>query len=153
MKTGALDAGFGRLLRKLKGKEKWMIPILMTFFAIGGTTYGMQEETIAFYPLLIPLILAAGYNTLTVVLVIVLGSGVGVLGSTVNPFSTGIASGFADVSIGDGIVPRLAILVLSLLAAIWFVMRYAAKVKSGEIKESHDDAKSIDTSASKLAHG
>ena len=152
MKTGALDAGFGRLLRKLKGKEKWMIPILMTFFAIGGTTYGMQEETIAFYPLLIPLILAAGYNTLTVVLVIVLGSGVGVLGSTVNPFSTGIASGFADVSIGDGIVPRLAILVLSLLAAIWFVMRYAAKVKSGEIKESHDDAKSIDTSASKLAH-
>ncbi|HEX9153397.1 MAG TPA: hypothetical protein VF809_01115 [Candidatus Saccharimonadales bacterium] len=141
MKTGALDAGFGRLIRRLKGKEKWMIPILMTFFAIGGTTYGMQEETIAFYPLLIPLILAAGYNALTVVLVIVLGSGVGVLGSTVNPFSTGIASGFADVSIGDGIIPRLIILALSLLAAIWFVMRYAAKVKSGRIKESHSDIK------------
>ena len=51
MKTGALDASLGALLRKLKGKEKWLIPILMTFFAIGGTTYGMQEETVAFYAL------------------------------------------------------------------------------------------------------
>lgn len=153
MKTKALDAGFGRLIRKLKGKEKWMIPILMTFFAIGGTTYGMQEETIAFYPLLIPLILAAGYNALTVVMVIVLGSGVGVLGSTVNPFSTGIASGFAETSIGDGIIPRLIILVLSLLASIWFVMRYAAKVKSGQIKESHSDSKIIPGAGGGVSHG
>lgn len=151
MKTGALDAGFGRLIRKLKGKEKWMIPILMTFFAVGGTTYGMQEETIAFYPLLIPLILAAGYNALTAVFVIVLGAGVGVLGSTVNPFSTGIASGFANTSIGDGIIPRLIILALSLLAAIWFTMRYAAKVKAGKIQESHSDIKTV-ASVSKASH-
>ena len=138
MKTGALEAGFGRILKALKGKEKLIIPILMVFFAAGGTTYGMQEETIAFYAIVVPLMLAAGYNAMTAVMVIVLGAGVGVLGSTVNPFATGIASGFAGVSIGDGIIWRLLILALSLVAAIWFVMRYAAKVKSGAIVEKDE---------------
>ena len=55
MKTGALDATLGALLRKMKGKEKWLIPILMVFFSIGGTTYGMQEETVAFYALVVPI--------------------------------------------------------------------------------------------------
>lgn len=142
MKTGALDALFGSIIKKLKGKEILIIPILMTFFAIGGTTYGMQEETVAFYALVIPLVLAAGYNGLTAAMIIILGAGVGVLGSTINPFSTGIASGFANVSIGDGIIPRLVILVLSLVAAIWFTMRYAAKVKAGKYKQdSRRDAR------------
>ena len=60
MKTGALDATLGALLRKMKGKEKWLIPILMVFFSIGGTTYGMQEETVAFYALVVPIMMAAG---------------------------------------------------------------------------------------------
>lgn len=132
MKTGALDALFGKIIKSLKGREKWMIPILMIFFAVGGTTYGMQEETVAFYALVIPIILAAGYNGLTAAMVIILGAGVGVLGSTINPFATGIASGFAGVSLGDGIIERLVILVLALIAAIWFTMHYAAKVKAGE---------------------
>lgn len=142
MKTGALDAGFGLIIKKLRGKEKFLIPILMIFFAIGGTTYGMQEETIAFYALVIPIILAAGYNTLVAVMVIVLGAGTGVLGSTVNPFSTGIASGFANVSIGDGIIERLIILALGLTASIWYVMRYAARVKSE--KPGHKEGKTTD---------
>ncbi|MFZ1242730.1 MAG: hypothetical protein WAQ22_01140 [Candidatus Saccharimonas sp.] len=142
MKTGALDALFGSLIKRLKGREIWIIPILMTFFALGGTTYGMQEETVAFYALVIPLVLAAGYNGLTAAMIIILGAGVGVLGSTVNPFSTGIASGFADVSIGDGIIPRLIILGLCLVAAIWFTMRYAAKVKAGKYQQdSQRDAR------------
>ena len=85
------DATLGALLKKMQGKEKWLIPILMTFFAIGGTTYGMQEEAVAFYALIVPIMLAAGYNAMTAVMVIVLGGGVGVLGSTINPFSIGIA--------------------------------------------------------------
>ena len=135
MKTGALDAFLGRVVQKMKGREFLLIPVLMSLFAIGGTTYGMQEETIAFYALVVPVMLAAGYNGMVAALVIILGAGVGVLGSTINPFSTGIASGFADISIGDGVIERLIILVLSLAAAIWFVMRYAAKVKKGLYRE------------------
>lgn len=142
MKSGALNALLGNVVKKLKGREQWIIPVLMTLFAVGGTTYGMQEETVAFYALVVPLMLAAGFNGMTAAMTIILGAGVGVLGSTINPFSTGIASGFADISIGDGQVERLAILVLTLIAAIWTTMRYAAKVKAGQHKEdSVGDAK------------
>ena len=134
MKTGAIDAGIAEVTNRLKGKEKMMIPVLMILFGIGVTSYGMAEETIAFYPLLIPVFVAAGYDTITAVAVILLGAGVGVLGSTVNPFATGIASGFAGVSLGQGIVLRLLILVVGMAAAIFYVMRYAEKVRKDPTK-------------------
>lgn len=83
----------------------------------------------AFYPLLIPVFLAAGYDAVVGISVILLGAGAGVIASTVNPFATGIAAGFAGVSLGDGILLRLLELVAFEAAAIWFVMAYAAKVK------------------------
>lgn len=135
MKTGALDAALGSLLKKMKGKEKWLIPILMIFFAIGGTTYGMQEEAVAFYALVVPIMLAAGYNAMTAAMIIILGGGVGVMASTINPFSTGIAAKSAGVELGKILGVQALIMVLSLAAAIFFVMRYAAKVKAGEYKE------------------
>lgn len=129
MKTGAIQAGIGGLVAKLQGREKWMIPILMTVFAIGGTTYGMAEESLAFYALVITVMIAAGYDALTGAAIVLLGCGIGTLGSTINPFATGIASGFADVPISDGIVGRLVILIVGLALGIFFVMRYAAKVQ------------------------
>ena len=130
MKTGAVDAGVGRIIQRLGGKEKWLIPILMIAFGLGGTTYGMWEETMAFYPLLIPVFTAAGYDPLVGISVVLLGSGAGVLASTVNPFATGIASGFAGVSLGDGLVVRIIMLVVFDAAAIWYVMAYAARVRN-----------------------
>jgi uncharacterized ion transporter superfamily protein YfcC len=129
MRTGAIQAGIGRLVAHLRGRERWMIPILMCVFALGGTTYGMAEESLAFYPLVIAVMVAAGYDTLTGAAVLLLGCGAGVLGSTINPFATGIASGFADVSITAGLLLRLVILVVSLAVSILFVMRYADRVK------------------------
>ena len=67
--TGAIDAGIARAMVRLKGRENWMIPILMALFALGGTTYGMAEETLAFYVLLIPVMIAAKYDALTAVAV------------------------------------------------------------------------------------
>lgn len=129
MKTGAIDAGVSNVIAGLGGKEKWLIPILMLLFGLGGTTYGMWEETMAFYPLLIPVFLAAGYDAVVGISVILLGAGAGIIASTVNPFATGIASGFAGVSLGEGIVLRLLMWVVFEGAAIWFVMGYAARVK------------------------
>ena len=135
MKTGALDSAIGGLLKKMKGQEKWLIPILMVLFAIGGTTYGMQEETVAFYALIVPIMLAAGYNAMTAVMVIVLGAGSGVLASTVNPFSTIIATNAAGAKLSEILLPQAIILVLSLIASIIFTMRYAAKVRAGKYAE------------------
>jgi uncharacterized ion transporter superfamily protein YfcC len=130
MKTGAIQAGIGRLVSRLRGRERLLIPILMTVFALGGTTYGMAEESLAFYALVITVMIAAGYDALTGAAIVLLGCGIGTLGSTINPFATGIASGFADISISDGLIGRLVILIVGLGIGIFFVMRYAARVKA-----------------------
>lgn len=127
--TGAIDSGIAHAMRSLKGHEIWMIPIMMALFAAGGTVYGMAEETLAFYALIIPVMIAAGYDALTGVAIIMLGAGVGTLGSTINPFATVIASDAADIAFTEGMLSRFIILGLSWLAAVVFVMRYAAKVR------------------------
>jgi uncharacterized ion transporter superfamily protein YfcC len=134
MKTGAIEAGIGHLVQRMKGREKWMIPALMGVFALGGTTYGMAEESLAFYALVITVMIAAGYDALTGAAIVLLGCGIGVLGSTVNPFATGIASGIAGISISDGIVGRIVILLVGLVIGIFFVMRYAERVKKDPSK-------------------
>ena len=130
MKTGAIEGGIARIVLRLRGRESLMIPILMIVFAIGGTTFGMAEESLAFYALIITVMIAAGYDSLVAASMILLGCGIGVLGSTINPFATGIASGFAGVSIEEGIVGRLVILIVGTAIGIVFVMRYAARVKA-----------------------
>jgi uncharacterized ion transporter superfamily protein YfcC len=141
MKTGAINAGIAWVVSKLKGKEKWMFPILMTIFAIGGTTYGMAEETLAFYALIITVMLAAGYDGLAAGALILLGAGIGVLGSTINPFATGIASGFAGTNISEGLIGRVVILVIGTIIGIFFVMRYAERVKKDPTKSLIYDQK------------
>lgn len=129
MKTGAIDAGVSNVISRLQGRENLLITILMLFFGLGGTTYGMWEETMAFFPLLLPIFLAAGYDAVVGVAVILLGAGAGVIASTVNPFATGIAAGFAGVSLGEGLLWRLIQFVIFEGAAIWYVSAYAARIK------------------------
>ncbi len=128
-RTGAIDAGIGWLLNALRGREIWMIPILMTAFAAGGTSYGMAEESLAFYAIVLPVFIRAGYNSLTGVAVIMLGAGIGTLGSTFNAFATVIASNAAGVPFTSGLLLRVFILLVCLAAGILYVMRYAARVK------------------------
>ncbi|CAM3487778.1 YfcC family protein [Parendozoicomonas haliclonae] len=128
--TGAIDSGINAAVKKMEGKELMMIPILMFFFAAGGTVYGMAEETIPFYMLVIPIIIASGYDAVTGVAIVLLGSGIGVLGSTINPFATVIASDASGIPFTDGLMMRVGILVVSFVVAVGYVMRYAQKVKA-----------------------
>ena len=107
MRTGAIETGIGSLVQRMRGREKWLIPVLMGVFALGGTSYGMAEESLAFYALVITVMIAAGYDALVGAAILLLGCGIGVLGSTVNPFATGIASGIAGIPISEGIIGRL----------------------------------------------
>jgi uncharacterized ion transporter superfamily protein YfcC len=141
MKTGAIQAGIGRLVQKLAGRERLLIPALMVVFALGGTSYGMAEESLAFYALVITVLIAAGYDALTGAAVVLLGCGIGTLGSTINPFATGIASGFAGVSISDGLAARLVILVVGVAVGIFFVLRYADRVRADPSKSVVYDLK------------
>lgn len=132
--TGALDVGIATIVRKNKGKEKILIPILMFLFALGGTTYGMGEETMAFYPLIVPVMLAVGFDTITGVAIILVGSQIGCIASTVNPFATGVASDAAGISLAEGIGLRVIFFVVMTVIAIWYVYNYASKVEKDPTK-------------------
>lgn len=132
--TGALDVGIASIVKKYKGREKMLIVVLMPLFALGGSTYGMGEETMAFYPLLVPVMMAVGFDSLTAVAIILLGSQIGCLASTLNPFATGIASATAGVGTGDGIVLRLIFFVVMTALGTYFVYRYADKIQKDPTK-------------------
>jgi uncharacterized ion transporter superfamily protein YfcC len=101
----------------------------------------MAEESLAFYALVITVMIAAGYDAFTGAAVVLLGCGIGVIGSTINPFATGIASGFADVPISEGLIGRLIMLIVGLAIGIFFVMRYADRVKQDPSKSLVFDMK------------
>ncbi|MBQ8472886.1 MAG: YfcC family protein [Bacilli bacterium] len=132
-KTGALETGIKVLVKKLKGNELILIPILMFIFSIGGTTYGMLEETVGFYVLLAVTMVAAGMDTLVGSAIVLLGAGSGVLGSTINPFAVGaaISSLPEGITANQGYVIFIGVLLwlTTLLISIFFVMNYAKKVK------------------------
>lgn len=133
--TGALDNGIAVLVQKLKGNEIMLIPVLMLIFSLGGTTYGMCEETVPFYALLAATMMAAGFDPMVGAAIVLLGAGCGCLGSTVNPFAVGAA---VDALTGVGIEVNQSI-IIGLGAVLWivttamsifFVMSYAKKVKA-----------------------
>ena len=133
--TGALDNGIAVLVKRLHGKELMLIPILMFLFSLGGTVYGMCEETVPLYALLAATMMAAGFDPLVGAAIVLLGAGCGCLGSTVNPFAVGAANDSLrsvgievdqTVIIGLGAILWIVTTVLSML----FVYRYAKKVKA-----------------------
>ncbi|MAM13900.1 MAG: C4-dicarboxylate ABC transporter [Rhizobiaceae bacterium] len=128
--TGAIDKGIRTAMFDMKGHQIWIIPIMMGLFALGGTTYGMAEETLAFYAILIPVMIAAGYDAVTGVAIILIGAGIGVLGSTINPFATVIASNAASIPFTDGLILRLVLLLGGLVICAAYVMRYAHRVRT-----------------------
>ena len=130
MRTGAIAAGIARVGKRFGGRGVPLIIVLMALFSLGGTTEGMAEETLAFYALVVPLMLALGYDRMVAAAVILVGAGIGTMGSTINPFATGVASGSADIGIGEGIALRLVMYVVLTTVAIAYVVRYARKVKA-----------------------
>lgn len=133
--TGALDNGIAVLVKKLQGREIMLVPVLMLIFSLGGTTYGMCEETVPFYALLAATMMAAGFDPLVGAATVLLGAGCGCLGSTVNPFAVGAA---VDALTGVGIEVNQTIIIglglvlwaVTTLISIAFVMNYAKQVKA-----------------------
>lgn len=127
--TRSLETAVGALAQRMRSKGWLLITLVMVLFSLLGSTMGFSVETFGFYALLIPLMTALGYDRMVAASMIILGALVGSMASTVNPFSIGVASGEAGVSIGDGIVLRVVLwIVLTAIAVVW-VLRYAARVR------------------------
>lgn len=140
--TGAFDAGIAWLANKLQGKEYILIILVTCLIALGGTTFGLEEEIIAFYPILIPIFLAAKYDAMVALASIYIGSCIGTLASTINPFSVIIASNAAGINWTSGIDGRVITLILGLIICIIYITRYAQRVKKDPTKSIIYDQKS-----------
>lgn len=131
---GAFNAAIAALSKVTKGKEYILIILITIIIAAGGTTFGLAEETIALYPILVPVFLAAGYDVMVCIAAIYMGSSIGTMFPTINPFSVGNASNAAGISLADGMGIRGVALVLGTLITLIYILRYAKKVKEDPTK-------------------
>ena len=132
--TGALVSGLSALSYKMKGRESWLIVILTFLFSFGGASFGMAEEALAFYPVIVPLFIAAGYDVILPVAVLFGGTQLGTLSSFTNPFATIIASNAAGINWTDGLIERVAIFAISTLLTIGYFVWYAKRIKKDPLK-------------------
>lgn len=128
-KTGAITGGMSRVVKKFKDKDILIIPIMMTLFALGGSTFGMAEETLPFFAVLMPIVMAMGFDSMTAFMMVFVGARIGYIASTVNPFSVLISQGIIGIQGNPQLWLRvIALVVLTVVAIAWVVM-YARKVK------------------------
>jgi uncharacterized ion transporter superfamily protein YfcC len=127
--TGAIEAGLRKAVEKLRHRAFLIIPVGMILFSLGGTLYGMCEETLPFFMIIIPLALALGYDSLTGFMIVYLGATVGVAASTINPFMVGIAQALCELPPGSGFEFRIVQYIIFISVAIAYVMLYAYRVK------------------------
>lgn len=132
--TGALDAGIAQVIVKLKGKDKIVIPVVMFLFSIMGFSFGAAEEVIPFVPITIALSRGFGYDDIVGVAMVSTGACTGFAGGMLNPFTVGIAHGIAQLPLYSGLAFRTVGFISFYIIAVWYVMRYAAKVKADPTK-------------------
>ena len=128
-KTGAIGAAIQWLSKKLKNNGILIIPILMSVFALIDCFIGMCELTMVYVPIILPLMLALGFDSMTAVATALCGSAIGFTSALANPFTTIVGQKIAGLPLMSGWGFRLISLVVIGVVGIAYVMRYAAKVK------------------------
>jgi uncharacterized ion transporter superfamily protein YfcC len=132
--SGAMEQGLRALSHRMQGRESWLIIILTFLFSLGGATFGMAEEGLAFYVILTPIFIAAGYDLIVPVAVIFGGTQLGTLASFSNPFSAVVASNAAGINWKDGMNERIAMFVITGIIMVWYIVHYANTVKKDPTK-------------------
>ncbi len=127
--TGAIEAGIGEITRKMQGKERAIIPVIVIVFSLGGAVFGMAEETLPFIPIMVTLAIALGFDSLTGIGMVLAGAGAGFAGAFMNPFTIGVAQGIAELPLFSGMGFRFIGYVVMVSLVIAFLYRYAGKVK------------------------
>ncbi len=128
-KTQAIDFGILKIVEKFKGKEILVLPILMFMFSLGGATFGMSEESVAFIAILLPLVLALGYDSIVAMCVTYLACNLGFSSAMLNPFTVGIGQSIAEIPLYSGVEYRTITWFITTLVGCIFVMIYAMKIK------------------------
>lgn len=143
--TGAFESGLMALTKKTKGREFVLVFAMSLFMVVGGTLCGLEEEAVAFYPIMCPIFIAMGYDSIIAVGAIFLAGSMGTTMSTINPFSVVIASNAAGIQFTEGLGWRVAGCIVGAVVVIGYLYWYSKKVKANpkfsytyEDKESYE---------------
>ena len=153
-KTGAITSGMGRVVRRFKNKDILIIPIAMVLFALGGTSFGMVEETLPFFAIFMPIMMAMGFDSMTAFMVVFVGARTGYIASTINPFNVLIAQGILGIQGNPQLWLRMIAWVVLTAVAITWVVLYARRVKKNpesSITFEDDIAKKVEFAADESA--
>ncbi len=153
-KTGAITSGMGRVVRRFKNKVILIIPIAMVLFALGGTSFGMAEETLPFFAIFMPIMMAMGFDSMTAFMVVFVGARTGYIASTINPFNVLIAQGILGIQGNPQLWLRMIAWVVLTAVAITWVVLYARRVKKNpesSITFEDDIAKKVEFAADESA--
>lgn len=153
-KTGAITSGMGRVVRRFKNKDILIIPIAMVLFALGGTSFGMAEETLPFFAIFMPIMMAMGFDSMTAFMVVFVGARTGYIASTINPFNVLIAQGILGIQGNPQLWLRMIAWVVLTAVAITWVVLYARRVKKNpesSITFEDDIAKKVEFAADEFA--
>ena len=127
--TRSIETGIDAFTRRAQGKERLTLALIMLVFGVFGSVFGMSEETIPFVLIFVPLAISMGYDSLVGVSLCFVAAGIGFAGATFNPFTVGIAQGIAQVEVFSGLTFRLFVFAGAMTIGIWYVLRYATRVK------------------------
>lgn len=129
LSTNAIEDVMASLTAKMGNREIYIIPVIMLFFALGGATFGMSEETIPFMLILIPLALRMGFDSMVGAGIVLVGAYSGFTAAFLNPFTVGVAQSIAEVPLFSGMGTRIIFWFIFVGISIAYVMIYAKKVK------------------------
>lgn len=127
--TGATESLIMTLAKKFGNNEKWLIPIFMLFFSLNGALLGAYEEALPYVLILVPLVLAMGFDTMTGVAIVFVGVSTGFMSAIMNPFTIGVAQRIAELPLYSGLAFRVVLFIVLYLVGVWYVHRHAMKVK------------------------
>lgn len=134
LRTGAVELGMLSIIKRFKGRDIILIPVLFVLFALGGAVFGMGEEAIPFAMIIVPLMVAMGYDAITGILVTYGATQIGFATSWMNPFNVAIAQGIAGIPVLSGIVFRFIIFLVFLIVGTLITLLYARKIRKNPQK-------------------
>ncbi|MCD8786532.1 YfcC family protein [Staphylococcus gallinarum] len=129
-KTGIIEIAVDKLARRFINQSVLIIPVLTTVFAIVATLIGTAELSLVYIPVIIPLIIALGYDSITATAIALCGTVVGFTVGVLNPINTGLAQKLSGIPVFSGIGLRIILFIVVLAVTIMFIMRYAQKIKN-----------------------
>ncbi len=129
MRTGAIDAGIYAFISKTKGLERLALPLLFFLFSLGGATFGMSEEVIPFAMIMVPFVIALGYDSIVAVTVTFVASQIGNATSWMSPFSVAVAQGIAGIPVLSAASFRLIMWFVVTALAAGYTMFYAERIR------------------------